>query len=142
MDVEMESSDAGIMAAEEIAEVLPETKIIFLTVHQDDSTIINALNAGAVDYLIKTADCKNAIEHIRQAHSDTVRMEAEIQKIMHNEYMKLAHGANDSLSFFKRLLQLTASEREIIALLLDGKKTEKLPSFALSKQKPSKNKLA
>lgn len=55
LDMEMESRDAGLKAGQQVLSILPETKIIMLTVYDDDATIFRAYEMGAVDYLFKNA---------------------------------------------------------------------------------------
>lgn len=126
MDVEMETSRAGIFAANEIAQSLVDTKIIFLTMHEDEQTVIEAMSTGAVDYLFKTADCANAISHIRRAHQDRIELEAAIQRIMHEEYVRLIRSQQEYLLFVRKMMLLTPSEREIIRLLLEKKKISEI----------------
>ena len=52
MDIEMDEMD-GIEATREIKEILPEVKIIMLTVFDDDDKIFEAILAGASGYLMK-----------------------------------------------------------------------------------------
>lgn len=120
MDVEMETSTAGIDAARQILSEENAMKIIFLSVHEDSQTVLDALGTGALDYVVKNSDCRNAILHIRRAHHDIVQMEAAIQKILHNEYVRLSHSTRDSMDFLKRVMMLTYSEKDIVGLLLKG----------------------
>ena len=53
MDIEMETIDAGIRAAEVITARHPEVKILFLTAHETDDMITSAMGTGAVDYVVK-----------------------------------------------------------------------------------------
>jgi DNA-binding NarL/FixJ family response regulator len=46
----------GVAAAWEIAARLPTTKIVMLTVSDDDASLFSALRAGAVGYLVKDID--------------------------------------------------------------------------------------
>lgn len=126
MDIEMEDATAGISAANRIFASNPAIKIIFLTMHEDDFTIINAMATGAVDYIIKTADCKNAIEHIKKAHKDAIEMDRVIQKVLHGEFVKLSKSRNDQLDFIRKVMQVTTCEKEIIRLLLKNKKTSEI----------------
>lgn len=120
MDVEMETSTAGIDAAQRILSDDNAMKIIFLSVHEDSQTVIEALGTGALDYVVKNSDCRNAISHIRRAHQDIIQMETAIQKILHNEYVRLSHSTKDSMEFLKRVMMLTYSEKDIVGLLLEG----------------------
>ncbi len=72
MDVEMETQTAGIDAAREICELDPDVKVIFLSVREDDSTIISSLATGAVDYMVKCEDYDKIADHITKAYQDKV----------------------------------------------------------------------
>ncbi len=126
MDIEMESSDSGLLAAKTIFDYNHKIKIIFLTMHREDKLVIEALNIGAVDYVVKTSDCKNAIEHIIRAHEDKIVLDSAIQNIFHTEYLKLAKNKNENLLFVQKIILLTVSERAIIFYLLKGKKLREI----------------
>lgn len=123
MDVEMEDAKAGINAAIKILSANPEMKIIFLTVHEDEGTIIEVFDTGAVDYVVKTVDCNGVLDHVRKAHKDIVQMDAAIQKVLRSEYMRLSHSMQDNLAFIRCFARFTQAEREIVSFLLQGKKT-------------------
>lgn len=57
MDIEMESKDAGIRATGQILSDMPETKVIILTVYEEDDMIFSAFQLGACDYILKGARC-------------------------------------------------------------------------------------
>ena len=69
MDIEMETIDAGIRAAEVITARHPEVKILFLTAHETDDMITSAMGTGAVDYVVKGCEEERLLEHIRRAVS-------------------------------------------------------------------------
>ena len=52
MDIEMETTTAGIRATEHILECNPELKVIFLTAHETDNMILTSMGAGAGDYIV------------------------------------------------------------------------------------------
>src|SRR5438874_7879242 len=56
LDVRMPGG--GVAAAWEIAARLPMTKIVMLTVSDEDANLFSALRAGAVGYLIKDVDLR------------------------------------------------------------------------------------
>ena len=68
LDMEMESRDAGLKAGQQVLSILPETKIIMLTVYDDDATIFRAYEMGAVDYLFKNASTEKIHEAILDAY--------------------------------------------------------------------------
>lgn len=55
MDIEMETKDAGIRAAGQILSMYPETRIVILTVYEEDELVFSAFQLGACDYMLKNA---------------------------------------------------------------------------------------
>jgi DNA-binding NarL/FixJ family response regulator len=54
LDVSM--PDGGLVAAEEIARILPKTRVVMLTVSESEEHVLAAIRAGASGYLLKQAD--------------------------------------------------------------------------------------
>ena len=67
MDIEMETTNAGIHATEHILEKKPEVKVLFLTAHETDNMILTSMGAGAVDYIVKGCEDEELLQHIRSA---------------------------------------------------------------------------
>jgi DNA-binding NarL/FixJ family response regulator len=67
LDVRMPKMD-GIKAARLITSLVPKTKILMLSIHDDDEKIISALRAGAAGYILKDADQKDFIEILRHTY--------------------------------------------------------------------------
>ncbi len=126
MDIEMETPTAGIISATEILDLEPDVKIIFLSVHEDDNTIVSSMATGAVDYMVKSDNAQSIISHIKKAYMDKVEMEAKIQSCMRNEFLRLSKSNSDIIKFTKKISSLTHSEREIISLLLKGLKINEI----------------
>jgi DNA-binding NarL/FixJ family response regulator len=59
LDVRMPGG--GVAAAWEIAARLPTTKVVMLTVSDEDGDLFRALRAGAVSYLVKDIDFENRL---------------------------------------------------------------------------------
>lgn len=66
MDLQMPRLD-GIAATRRIVADLPNTHVIVLTTFEDDEQIFNAINAGAIGYLLKDSREAEIIEAIRIA---------------------------------------------------------------------------
>jgi DNA-binding NarL/FixJ family response regulator len=62
----------GIKAAKLITTVAPATKILMLSIHDDDEKIISALKAGATGYILKDTDQADFIEIIRHTHAGKI----------------------------------------------------------------------
>jgi two-component system response regulator NreC len=55
----------GDEATRAILEALPDTKIVFLTVHDDDERLFSAIAAGAVGYLLKSVRSADLLGRLR-----------------------------------------------------------------------------
>ncbi|MEG1520681.1 MAG: response regulator transcription factor [Clostridia bacterium] len=121
LDVEMERANAGIIAAGEILGIKEDAKIIFLTVHEDNQTILNAIDVGAVDYVVKSDKTETLVEHIRNAYENKVQMDNLITTVVSDEYRRLRKVETGLLFFIKNISVLTPTEKALLKLLLEKK---------------------
>ena len=126
MDIEMETVNAGISAAEKIRDANPDQNIIFMTAHETNEMIITAMGTGAVDYLVKGEDSEEILSHIRNAFAGRATMNSRIQETIMREYSRLQRSERSLLFFIHNVSQLTAAERELVKLLLEGMKVKEI----------------
>ena len=129
MDIEMETAAAGIKAAKHILEKRPDLKILFLTAHETDSMILTSMEAGAVDYIVKGCSDEELLLHIRNAYAGNPMLESKIQRLLLQEYSRLRSSERSLLFFINTVSQLTAAERALVRLLLDGKKIKEIAAI-------------
>ena len=122
----METINAGILAAEKIRDKNSEQKIIFMTAHETNEMIITAMGTGAVDYLVKGEDSEEILSHIRNAFAGRATMNSRIQETIMREYSRLQRSERSLLFFIHNVSQLTAAERELVKLLLEGMKVKEI----------------
>ncbi len=118
----------GVAAAWEISARLPTTKIVMLTVSEEDSTLFAALRAGAVGYLLKDFDLRSLPRTLR----DVADNRAAIPPTLVSRIVKQFH-ANDPR--FRTTTvgvdtgdRLTSREWEVLAGLADGLSTREIGS--------------
>ena len=106
----------GIEAASRITEKRPETAVVILSMHADESYILRALKAGARGYLLKDSPEDDLIKAIRAVHQGKAFFSPEISRILAGDYMRQMQqrGVEDSYEL------LTPREREILQLLGEG----------------------
>jgi DNA-binding NarL/FixJ family response regulator len=117
MDVDMPRLD-GVAATKLIRTCLPEMKILMLSVHDEDTRIIAAVQAGATGYILKDADHTEFLRIIRA----TYRGETVLSPFMPDRFargavaaMTQAQGEEGS-----RLSRLTEREKQILAYAAAG----------------------
>src|SRR5579862_4587946 len=107
----------GIEAARQIAQKSPQTAIVILSMHSDESYVLRALKAGARGYLLKDAPESDLIGAILAVHQGKAFFSPAISKMLVEDYMRQLQqrGADDSYEL------LTMREREVLQLLAEGK---------------------
>ncbi|UVI29053.1 response regulator [Paenibacillus spongiae] len=118
MDIEMDAKHDGIVTAQRILTTEPQMKIIFLTVHEDDETVFNAFETGAVDYVLKTRSGDEIVTSIRLAHAGIAQMRPEFAFKIKNEFSRIRRNEESLLQATLIMAQLTPTELEILDLLL------------------------
>jgi len=107
----------GIEAARQIAQKSPQTAIVILSMHSDESYVLRALKAGARGYLLKDSPESDLINAILAVHEGKAFFRPAISKMLVEDYMRQLQqrGAEDSYEL------LTMREREVLQLLAEGK---------------------
>ena len=129
MDIEMETTTAGIKAAEEILEEHPDIMVLFLTAHETENMILTSMGAGAVDYIVKGCPDEELLEHIRSVYAGHPMMDSRIQEVVLEEYNRLRRSEKSLLFFINNVSQLTAAERQLVKLLLQDKKVKEIAAI-------------
>jgi two-component system response regulator NreC len=107
----------GIEAARQIAQRWPQTAIVILSMHSDESYVLRALKAGARGYLLKDSPESDLIQAILAVHEGKAFFSPAISKMLVEDYMRQLQqrGSEDSYEL------LTSREREVLQLLAEGK---------------------
>lgn len=111
MDVRMPLLD-GISATRKIKELAPLTKIIMLTSHPDQETVVSSLEAGADGYCLKDVRTPQLISAIRAVASGACWLDPGIVSIVMRASSSTPAKAEGPL--------LTESEKAVLKLIVDG----------------------
>ena len=65
MDLSMPPGESGLIATGKISSDFPNTKIIILTMHDDEDYLFHVLKAGASGYVLKNAPDEELVSAIR-----------------------------------------------------------------------------
>jgi DNA-binding NarL/FixJ family response regulator len=87
MDVTMPLLN-GVQATCQILKAVPATKVLMLSVHSDEAYIIEAVNSGAMGYLIKQASANTVCHAIREVHKGNTFFSPSIPKRLHQRNRK------------------------------------------------------
>jgi DNA-binding NarL/FixJ family response regulator len=81
MDISMPIMD-GVTATGKIRDILPDAKILILTVNADDVHVFRGIKAGATGYLLKDCTPEDLSRAIRTVHAGDTIMAPEIARKM------------------------------------------------------------
>jgi DNA-binding NarL/FixJ family response regulator len=121
MDVVMETNTAGTDAARRISEQLPETKIIFITVMDDDQTVLKAYQTGAADYLPKNAPEEEVVSAIHAAYHNQSPIRPAVADRLRREFKKLLAKEESVVYAVSVVRKLTPMELDILLLLCENR---------------------
>ncbi len=102
----------GIEGTARVRQVSPSTRIIILTVHEDNDKIFDALCAGASGYLLKSSAPEEIVGAMREVVRGGAPINAQIARRLLAMFTDLAGP--------RAVSPLTHREREILKLMVDG----------------------
>jgi two-component system, NarL family, response regulator NreC len=124
MDVAMPILN-GIEAARQITGKLPQTAVVFLSMHSDEGYVLKALKAGARAYLLKDSAEYDLINAVKAVSEGKAFFSPAISKMLVEDYVRQMQerAVEDSYDL------LTTREREILQLLAEGKNNKEVAAL-------------
>jgi DNA-binding NarL/FixJ family response regulator len=140
MDVTMPVLD-GIEATRRIHAADPGTRVVVLTMHDEDALRAEAIRAGAVGFLTKDCAMQEVVETVKSVADGDVLLSPEIAGAIVQELddpIQLDRGTDVD----EVVTPLTKREREILQLVADGCSTAEIARSLFISAKTVKNHLA
>jgi two-component system response regulator DegU len=125
MDINMPNVN-GIEATQQLIQQYPETKVIILSIHDDENYVQHALKTGAQGYLLKEMDADALIEAVRVVADGGSYLHPKVTHNLVKEYRRLVSDENANQDTIhapeirRPLHLLTRRECEVLQLLADG----------------------
>jgi DNA-binding NarL/FixJ family response regulator len=109
----------GLDAARQIKQLLPQTRIIFLTMNEDPDMAAEALRAGASGYLLKRSAASELLTAIREAMARRIYITPLVTEgLVHS----MLHGPDAK----PPEEQLSPRQREVIQLVAEGRSMKEI----------------
>ncbi|QPC47523.1 response regulator [Mangrovibacillus cuniculi] len=124
MDINMPNIN-GIEATKELADKFPDTKIMILSIHDDENYVTHALKTGAIGYMLKEMDSNELIDAVKIVAAGGSYLHPKVTKNLVKDYRRLASDEDNSTGYVQPEIRrplhlLTRRECEVLQLLADG----------------------
>ncbi|WP_203363302.1 response regulator transcription factor [Bacillus sp. REN10] len=143
MDINMPEVN-GVEATRALVDKFPNTKVIILSIHDDENYVTHALKSGAMGYLLKEMDADALIEAVKVVSDGGSYLHPRVTHNLIKDYRRLANDEGKGKGFqqveVRRPLHLlTRRECEVLQLLADGKSNRGIGDALYISEKTVKN---
>jgi two-component system response regulator NreC len=121
MDIAMPMLN-GIEATRQIKKILPQIKIIILSMHSHDRYISELIGLGASGYLLKDASGGEIVKAVAAAVKGDVYLSPSISRRVIDDYLSLKKTSSQEDLYSK----LSNREREVFQMIAEGHSTKKI----------------
>lgn len=136
MDIDMPILN-GVQATKLITDNNLATKVIILTMHQQDHYVFDAIKAGARGYILKDADGTELIEAIQVVYRGEALINPVLATKLLDEFRRLSEGENEKEDF----QNLTDSEMDVLRLVAQGEDNKGIAKVLTLSEKTVANRL-
>jgi DNA-binding NarL/FixJ family response regulator len=119
MDIMMPSLN-GLDAAVRVGRAFPRTQVVILSMNADEDSVLKSLRAGAVGYLVKTADPVELGLAIRAVTRGELFLSSAVSKHVVAGCLTRIDKEQSSLE------RLTPRQREVLQLIAEGHRTKEI----------------
>jgi DNA-binding NarL/FixJ family response regulator len=113
----------GLEATRQMLKALPGTKVLILSAHSNDAYVKNAIDSGAVGFLVKQTSAQDVCRAIREVQKGKTFFSPSISRRLG----RLNPPSLDRLGLLKKkVVQLTSREMEVLQLIAEGKANKEM----------------
>jgi len=147
MDINMPNMN-GVEATKKVKEVFPESRVIILSIHDDEGYVFETLRAGASGYLLKDMEAEALIEAIRSVAKGNAYIHPYVTGKVIEEYRRLSNkelqtGNRFEPVYFDKKADwrnvLTRREIEVLQMLAEGNSNRQIGEKLFISEKTVKN---
>lgn len=110
----------GLEAVRRIRETVPQTRVLMLTVHEEEEYVLPLIRAGASGYLVKDSAVGELLAAVRALHAGQGYFGPQAARALAEQYRHPERGADDPYG------ALSPREREVFHLVVEGKTTKEI----------------
>jgi two-component system response regulator DegU len=126
MDITMPEM-SGIEAADVISKKYPDSKVLILSMHDNETYILKSVEAGAYGYLLKDVDKDEFIKAITAVYNGDKYFNTAISSVLVSGYLSKVKQTDSIQSGYSNdEYELTKREKGILKMITDGKNNREI----------------
>ncbi|WKN32389.1 response regulator transcription factor [Porifericola rhodea] len=119
LDVRMPEMN-GLEVARNMQKSGIDTKVLILSMHDDEDYILQAVESGALGYLLKGSSKDEFLKAVRTVYKGEKYFSADVSRIFINSYLNIKKDKSSSPEASGGNYDLTKREKQILTMLVDG----------------------
>lgn len=123
MDISMPGV-SSFEAARQIEKESPGTRLIFLTMHEDEEYLLQCLEVGAFGYILKDAPPPKLIQAVRDVHQGRKYLSPQVLGKLVDDFRSRSQGRRQT-----RGATLTPREREVVKMIAEGNSVKQVAAI-------------
>jgi DNA-binding NarL/FixJ family response regulator len=110
----------GVECVRRIREAVPASRVLALTVHDEEEYVLHMVKAGASGYLVKDSAAKDLLDAVQALHRGKGYFGPQASNVLAEQYRNPEREHGDPYG------TLTPREREVFHLVTEGKTTKEV----------------
>lgn len=123
----------GIEVIRRLRQALPDTRVLVLTMHQEDQYVLQAVRVGASGYMVKDCAAAELLSAVRNLHAGRGHFSPQAARALAEQLQHPERLLDD------RYELLTAREREVFRLIAEGLTTKEIARRLVISAKTAEN---
>jgi two-component system, NarL family, response regulator NreC len=112
---------SSLEAARLMAREAPETRLIFLTLEEDEKYLLRCMEVGAAGYLLKDSPAPKLLTAVRDVHHGRKYVSPQVLGKLVEDFRARGQGRQN-----RGTVTLTPREREVVKMIAEGKSVKEI----------------
>lgn len=144
MDINMPNVN-GVEATQCVRNSCPDTRVIILSIHDDEAYVYETLRTGASGYLLKDMDAEDLVEAVRMVANGNAYIHPKVTGKLIDEFRRLSEQEGTFNGFRTMTLSeswrglLTRREMDVLQLMAEGRSNRAIGEHLFISEKTVKN---
>ena len=113
----------GVDSTAELLRHCPSTRVIMLSMYDDEDSVVSSIRAGARGYVVKQASSAELLDALRAVARGSSYLSPHVSERL---LSRIRRGEAETMSRHPLLAQLTPREFQVLGLIIEGKASKEI----------------